>query len=68
MANPLYNHVGPKINVIFEEEGFAVQRDIQKVKTPMIDVFKTLTLAKIIPSKKEEEKVKGKKGCFCPFH
>ena len=49
-----------------------VERDVRKVRTPMINVFKALTLAKIIPRKKDEEEkakeVEIKKDCFSPFH
>ena len=48
IANPLPNHVGPKINGIFEGNGFMIQRNVWKVKTLMIEVFKALTVAKII--------------------
>ena len=71
IANPLPNHAGSKINAISKEEEFMVEKDVQKVRTPMIDVFKALTLAKIFLGKKDEEEVKGveiKKGCFCLFH
>ena len=47
-ANPLPNHVGPKINAISEGNGFMIQRNVWKVKTLMIEVFKALTVAKII--------------------
>ena len=67
-TNPLPNHMGPKINAICEKEGFVVQKDVQRVITPMIDMFKALTLAKIIPVRKKEEKMKEleeENGCFC---
>ena len=54
-VNHLPNHLGPKINAIYEEERFVVQRDARKSMTLMVDVFKALTLAKIIPVKKEKE-------------
>ena len=38
-----------------------VERDVRKVRTPMVDAFKALTLAKIILRKKDKEKVKGAK-------
>ena len=47
-ANPLPNLVGPKINAISEGNGFMIQRNVWKVKTLMIEVFKALTMAKII--------------------
>ena len=69
-GNPLPNHAGPKINAILEGNGFIIQRDVCKVKTPMIEVFKALVGAKIISRVKEEEEVKEmeKKGCYCLFH
>ena len=69
-VNPLPNHAGPKINAISEGNGFMIQRDVRKVKTPMIEVFKALVMAKIISGGKEEEEIKeaGKKGCYCLFH
>ena len=70
-VNPLPNHVGPKINAICEEERFVVQRDVRNVITLMIDVFKALTLAKIIPTKMEEGKMKELKeenDCFRLIH
>ena len=47
-----------------------IQRNVWKVKTPMIEVFKALVGAKIISRVKEEEEVKEmeKKGCYCLFH
>ena len=66
-TNPLPNHTGPKINVIFEGNGFMIQRDVRKVKTPMTEVFNALVGAKIISGGKEEEKVK-EIDCYCLFH
>ena len=66
-ANPLSNHAGPKINAISKGNVFMIQKDVRKVKTPMIEVFKALVGAKIIPKRKEEEEVK-EIGCYCLFH
>ena len=57
-VNPLPNHVGPKINAISEGNGFMIQRDVRKVKTSMMEVFKALVMAEIISGSKEEEGVK----------
>ena len=69
-TNPLPNHSSPKTIAISEGNGFMVQRDVQKVKTPMIKVFKAFVMAKIISKRKEEEEIKEmkKKGCYCLFH
>ena len=70
IVNPLPNHADPKINVISEGNGFMIQRDVRKVRTPMIEVFKALVVAKITFGRKEEEEIKEmeKKGCYCLFH
>ena len=69
-TNLLPNHVGLKINAISKGNGFMIQRDFRKVKTPMIEVFKALVVTKIISRRKEEKEVKEmeKKGCYCLFH
>ena len=59
-TNSWPNHADPKINAILEDNGFIVQRDVWKVKTPMIEVFKALVVAKIIFGRKEEEEMEKK--------
>ena len=66
-ANPLPNHASPKINAISEGNGFMIQKDVRKVKTPMMEVFKALVIAEIISGSKEEEGVK-EIGWYCLFH
>ena len=72
--NPLPNHSGPKINALTEDSIESLKTRVNNVKTPMENVYKALTLAKVLHLE-ETKMIKGEEGqnrtvCnqYCQYH